>query len=285
MNFFLKFSLPYRFYIDIFNLQVLMLSLKKTFNPLLMASIQDIYTTFPTADKQITLPMEFGWLEDEVPKLALFPSNSGAVFVDFLAGKKNHRRKFGGGKNQPLARAVGIKAAVLPTILDATAGMGGDAFVFATLGCKVIMLERSSVVSALLKDALIRANKFAKGDVLNAIKNLSLINEDSASFLLNSKLKNSRPHVDTIYMDPMYPEKKKKAATKKEMAALQNLLGADLDSSNLLNMALKVARLRVVVKRPINAPNIELTSGVKPTICIKSPNTRYDIYLLKTISQ
>jgi 16S rRNA (guanine1516-N2)-methyltransferase len=38
-------------------------------------------------------------------------------------------------------------------------------------------------------------------------------------------------------MDPMYPEKKKSAATKKEMKALQNLVGPDRDSENLLQAA------------------------------------------------
>ncbi len=63
------------------------------------------------------------------------------------------------------------------------------------------------------------------------------------------------------------------------MVALQNLVGPDLDSEKLLSAALKIAKKRVVVKRPAKAPIIELDNR-KPTMSIQSPNTRYDVYVL-----
>jgi 16S rRNA (guanine1516-N2)-methyltransferase len=234
--------------------------------------------------------MTLGWhlvKKDPIPKLALLHKESGPVFIDFISGKKAHRRHFGGGKGQPLIRAMGKIKEGVPTILDATAGMGGDSFVIASQGFKVVMVERSIAVAALLEDALKRAldnlqnlsPEASDPELLSIIMNMSLVQADSAEYLLSQK-----PIVDVIYMDPMYPEKKKSAATKKEMKALQNLVGPDRDSENLLQAALQTAAYRVVVKRPKNAPIIQLKNPLlKPSAEIFSPNTRYDIYSIKAL--
>ncbi|NHW59468.1 class I SAM-dependent methyltransferase, partial [Escherichia coli] len=72
-------------------------------------------------------------------------------------GTMAHRRKFGGGRGEAVAKAVGIKKDYLPDVVDATAGLGRDAFVLASIGCKVRMVERHPVVAALLEDGLKRA--------------------------------------------------------------------------------------------------------------------------------
>lgn len=231
--------------------------------------------------KQLKTPpsMLLGWWQDPKQpatrngspdyKLALFPQNSGPVYIDFIQGKKNHRRLFGGGKNQPLARA--ILAQQQPHIIDATAGMGGDGFVFASLGCQVTLIERSPIVSALLADALERAQHPDTPPEIRAItERMTLIQADAADYL-------SQPDVycDVVYCDPMYPEKKKAAAAPKEMQALQQLVGPDQDSENLLASALTTAQKRVVVKRPKKAPPL---IGPAPNAAISSPNTRYDLY-------
>ena len=41
-----------------------------------------------------------------------------------------------------IARAIGLNSPTAPHVLDATAGLGGDAFVLASLGCPVTMVER-----------------------------------------------------------------------------------------------------------------------------------------------
>ena len=70
----------------------------------------------------------------------------GAVYVDFVGGTMAHRRKFGGGRGEAVAKAVGIKGSELPTVIDATAGLGRDAFVLASIGCQVRLVERHPVV-------------------------------------------------------------------------------------------------------------------------------------------
>jgi 16S rRNA (guanine1516-N2)-methyltransferase len=55
------------------------------------------------------------------------------------------------------------------------------------------------------------------------------------------------------------------------------VVGDDLDASALLKVALAGARRRIVVKRPKLAPTLDDTS---PSFCIKSENTRFDVYNL-----
>lgn len=228
--------------------------------------------------------------------LSLIYQTQSPVRIDFLGGKKAHRRQFGGGANQPLARAMGKLDDRLPTILDATAGLGGDSFVLASCGFHVTMLERDPLVACLLQDALMRAhfiNDFDKklndSELTKITGQLRFLANDSIQFLTElaktSNTSNGQTNAfDTIYLDPMYPEKKKNAATKKEMALLQQKVGPDLDSHKLLDAALKVARYRVVVKRPKNAPVINHPI-YQPTTAIKSPNTRYDIYVIKALKK
>ncbi len=232
-----------------------------------------------------------GWYQtakETQAKLALFQPDSGAVFIDFVTGKKAHRRQYGGGKNQPLVRAMGKIENRLPHVIDATAGMGGDSFVLASLGCHVLMLERSIAVSALLKDALQRGEAFlnsedSDSELHDILARLNVIHADSAHFLQH-QAHTLNHSVEVVYMDPMYPEKKKKAATKKEMKVLQHLVGPDQDSQHLLQAALQTAGYRVVVKRPKNAPIIQLDNPkLIPSTQISSPNTRYDVYVIKAL--
>jgi len=62
---------------------------------------------------------------------------------------------------QPLLKAVGIKRrdGYRPRVLDATAGLGEDAWVLASAGCEVRALERNRITSALLEDGLRRAGR------------------------------------------------------------------------------------------------------------------------------
>ncbi len=196
------------------------------------------------------------------------PDAPGTVWVDFVAGKLAHRRKFGGGRSQPLARAIGLKKGWNPRVLDMTAGLGRDAFVLATLGCEVEMVERSPVIHALLQNGLDRARGDA--DIDSIIARMQLQCLDGRVYNADD----SQPEV--VYLDPMYPHREKSAKVKKEMRLFQLLLDDDQDSAELLERALTLALCRVVVKRPVKAAYL---GDHKPSVSIASPNTRYDIYL------
>ncbi len=197
---------------------------------------------------------------------------SGAVQVDFVGGTLGHRLRFGGGRGQPLARAMGLKPGFNPAVWDATAGLGRDAFVLASLGCHVTLCERSPVLAALLDDGLQRAMLNAEiGDWVQT--RMALRFGDSAHELAALEVQQAP---DTVYLDPMYPPGKSSVLVKKEMQAVQQLVGADTDSGALLDVALTVARRRVVVKRPRRAPPI---AGRRPSASVESKKTRYDIYV------
>ncbi len=198
-----------------------------------------------------------------------------AVHVDFIGGVLAHRKKYGGGRGQAIARAIGLKpGAAPPRVLDATAGLGKDAFVMACLGCPLTLVERSPLVAELVADAIRRAADDKEFQHLLQT-GFNLVNADAIEYLKNMD-EPQRP--DVVYLDPMYPQRKKSALVKKNMQLLQQLLGQDEDTGQLLQEALRHARKRVVVKRPKGADPI---AGFKPTTCVESKKTRYDVYVTK----
>lgn len=199
------------------------------------------------------------------------PKIGGPISIDFVSGKNAHRRQFGGGRGQPFARAIGLKKGQNPSIIDATAGFGRDAFVLASLGCQVTLLEQNTLLVALLQNALQRA--YDDDDILPIVSRMQVHATESIDFLTAL---DPTQHPDVIYLDPMYPDREKAALVKKDMQLLHQLVGEDTQSTALLRVALQKACKRVVVKRPKNAGFV---AGHRPNVSISSKNTRYDIYL------
>ncbi|MCK9534588.1 MAG: class I SAM-dependent methyltransferase [Pseudomonas sp.] len=198
----------------------------------------------------------------------------GPLRVDFIEGALAHRRQFGGGSGQMIAKAVGIQPGVRPTILDATAGLGRDAFVLACLGCQVHMIERNPIVAALLADGLRRARLDAAVAVI--VQRMPLLVGDAIELM--SAWTAEAPQV--IHLDPMFPSRDKSALVKKEMRLFKPLVGADADAPDLLVAALALATHRVVVKRPRKAPAI---AGTPPTYSVDGKSSRYDVYAKKSL--
>ena len=197
----------------------------------------------------------------------------GPVRADFGSAAMRHRRR--GGHNELLGRAVGVGRRAPLHVLDATAGLGRDSFVLADLGCQVLMCEREPVLCALLDSAL-DALRGQQDPWLAAVgERLTLHQADSRSLpgiLLALQ--------DVIYLDPMFPDRDKSAAVKKEMALVQSLLQAGVrgnDADDLLAWALQQSVRRVVVKRP---PRASALGGSKPSHQLLSKAIRYDVYTL-----
>ena len=192
------------------------------------------------------------------------------IVIDFISGKTAYRRKYGHAGGEAISKAVGIKKGHRPNIVDATAGWGRDAFVLATLGCRVHMIERSELIAKLLEDGLRRAEQDEKiGELIK--DNLSLSFGESQQELLHTPFE-----LEVIYLDPMFPHKEKSALVKKDMQILQDIAGQDMDADTLLHLALTIATNRVVVKRPSTA---DFLAGLKPQTSIKTKKHRFDIYL------
>ncbi|WP_369789450.1 16S rRNA (guanine(1516)-N(2))-methyltransferase RsmJ [Rouxiella sp. WC2420] len=193
----------------------------------------------------------------------------GAIFVDFVGGTMGHRRRFGGGRGEAVAKAVGIKGSYLPDVVDATAGLGRDAFVLAALGCRVRMIERNPVVAALLDDGLARGYHDAEiGPWLQ--ERMTLLHGSSLTALSEIS-----PRPQVVYLDPMYPHRQKSALVKKEMRVFQGLVGADEDADGLLEPARRLATKRIVVKRPDYAPPM---ADIPAQAAVTTKSHRFDIY-------
>ncbi|HCO59787.1 MAG TPA: SAM-dependent methyltransferase [Porticoccaceae bacterium] len=216
--------------------------------------------------------------------------SSSRIRCDFVSGAARHRRRYGGGTGQALARAVGLSSGFKPLVADLTAGLGRDGFVLASLGARVIWLERHPIVAALLADGLDRLRTAAAFDrqsrdggdqhehvLAEIVARLSFYEQDGRAWLEDGC---RRDTPDVIYLDPMFPGRDKSAAVKKEMAAFQELVGGDDDAGKLLDAALKVARYRVVVKRPRGALFL---AERKPTFTLEGKTTRFDVYSLAKI--
>ncbi len=226
------------------------------------------------ADDEAEFAVQVG--EQGLQVLQLGADSPGPVRVDFVEGASAHRRKFGGGSGQMIAKAVGVQPGIRPRVLDATAGLGRDGFVLASLGCEVTLVEREPLIAALLEDGLERARR--DPDVAPIAARMRLLGGNSADLM--RAWDGEAPQV--IYLDPMFPHRDKSALVKKEMRLFRPLVGDDLDAPALLQAALALASHRVVVKRPRKAPIIE---GPKPGYSLEGKSSRYDIYPKKALGK
>jgi 16S rRNA (guanine1516-N2)-methyltransferase len=199
-----------------------------------------------------------------------------SIKADFYGATVNYRRQKGGGKGEMIAKAIGLGSGVVTTVLDATTGLGGDAFVLASLGASLTMLERVPEVRALVEDGLRMAVEWGAtndASLVEIIGRMQLIEVDANNYLHGLKGAQNLP--DVVYLDPMFPVRTKSAQVKKEMRVFHQLVGTDPDADALLEAALACARKRVVVKRPRVAPTL---AGAKPSYSLEGKSNRYDVY-------
>ncbi|WP_447928034.1 class I SAM-dependent methyltransferase [Vreelandella sp. EE27] len=197
--------------------------------------------------------------------------------VDFVGGKAGHRRQFGGGRGQLIAKACGLSQGVTPSVVDATAGLGRDAFVLASLGAPVLLIERVAAIAALLEDGLARAARESQVEMI--VARMRLLHGD-ATRALAALVEQAGVTPEVVHLDPMFPHREKSALVKKEMRLFRLLAGSDDDAPLLLEQALDVATHRVAVKRPRKAPPIE---GPAPNHTLLGKTSRYDLYVHRSL--
>ena len=196
----------------------------------------------------------------------IHPAGPGPVYVDFVGGPMGYAMRSGGSRL--LFNAIGF-AGGSPSVVDATAGLGRDAYLLAVKGARVTALERSPVVAALLQDGLDRALAVPQ---LHAERLALQVIVGDARHYLESLTPADAP--DVVYLDPMFPPRKKSAEVKKEMRVLRRVVGDDPDAAELFEAARRVARRHVVVKRMKLAPPL----APEPTRTYTGESTRYDLY-------
>ncbi|MCT8467333.1 class I SAM-dependent methyltransferase [Chromohalobacter canadensis] len=229
----------------------------------------------PEADADTTLYLA---MRDEGLALSGDTRRYGApIRVDFTAGKVAHRRRFGGGRGQLVAKACGLAHGVTPSIVDATAGLGRDAFVLASLGAEVLLIERVAAIYALLEDGVRRAR--ADDETAEIAARMRVAQGDAARELTSLVASHDiAPQV--VHLDPMFPHRDKSALVKKEMRVFRELAGDDDDAPRLLEAALETATHRVVVKRPRRAPPLD---GPAPDHVLEGKTSRYDLYVHRSL--
>jgi 16S rRNA (guanine1516-N2)-methyltransferase len=228
------------------------------------------------------------------------PRRLGRVRIDFTRGGLAYRRRSGGG-GQLIARAIDLRGDP-PTIVDATAGFGTDAFLLASLGCAVVAIERCPVIAALLDDALTRGLAEGRPSLRRVLQRIRLIRGDARTLLTRDAIPSSArdeeplhlPRAESaplpplrtlelapgvVYLDPMYaPRRKQKALSRKEMRICRLVVGDDTDATETLAAARAVAQRRVVVKRHRGVPPL----APAPDIQYHGPSLRYDVYFPET---
>lgn len=195
--------------------------------------------------------------------------------VDFVNGPVAHRFRFGGGRGQDIAKAMGLRAGKTPTIVDATAGLGRDSFLLASLGAQVTMIERSAKMHALLVDGMDRAAQEG-GDFADIIGRMTLLHGDAKDVLPTLDC-------DAVLIDPMHPPRKNSALVKLELRQVRDIVGTDDDAVDLVKTALRHARQRVVLKWPAKADPI---AGIQAcSHQIRGKSTRYDVFMVTDSGQ
>jgi len=187
----------------------------------------------------------------------------------FIEGAILHRLKYGKGRGHNLAKAVGMKSNKNRTIVDATAGLGYDSFILASLGANVTLIERSEKIYKLLQEGINEAKEYG-GHISSIVNRMDLIFGDSKNII-------PKLSPEVILVDTMYNERKKSALVKNNMRLVREIVGSDLDQIELIKIALECAKNRVVVKQPRYAePNDEIG---KYSHQILGKSVRYDVYM------
>ena len=180
--------------------------------------------------------------------------------------RNGEQRSWPAPKDGALAQALGRKT---KTVVDATTGWGQDSLHIFRMGYELLCMERSPVMAELLADGF---NRLAG---LDWMQNLNL---QPPRLLVGNAidlLATLEKPPDCIYLDPMFPPKRKKSAlAKKAMMVLRDLLGDDQDKDQLFAAALAATGKRVVVKSPDYAEPL----GGKPNESFQGKLLRYDVY-------
>ena len=247
-------------------------------------------TSYIEAIKQLTnLPVLEAFAVDEYTHvLCLEDSGLSLQRLDLKAGEIHKQptkvdfqdaallyRKNSFGKNQGLAKAVGLNKHKPMCVLDATAGLGRDAFLLASLGCQIYMLEQSAIIYSLLLDGVKRTENSEDEKLKAIIQNMSLHHANAQDWFEDIML-GVKAKPDVIYLDPMFPPRNKNANVKKDIGLLQEILGFDEGNNSLLEAAKSCAKHRVVVKRPGSKA---IKGSVKPSFVVPGKTAHFEVFV------
>jgi len=164
-------------------------------------------------------------------------------------------------------------------ILDATGGIGLDAFFFAYMGMNVVILERDPMIFTLLQDGYHRGMQF--DGLKDILERMNIINISMEEYLENLG-DSSKPNV--IFLDPTYPSTKGKFSPfiKTTLRIIRFLVGPSSSTSSLLDISKKYAIEKVVLKLRLGDKAIETDGIIK---VFKSRTESFYVYETTTSSK
>lgn len=185
---------------------------------------------------------------------------------------ENMLRRVSDGRlqHEMLVKAVKSTSDTKLTAIDATAGMGEDAFLIAAYGYDVTLHEQNPVIAVLLKDAIRRAKKHP--ELKEIASRMHLVEGDSVE-LLSKRV----DEVDLIYLDPMFPQRQKTGLINKKLQLIQKLEPPCSTEQDLFMAAEGAHPSKIIVKRPLKSPHL---AGKKPNYMLEGKAIRYDCYVL-----
>ncbi len=170
-----------------------------------------------------------------------------------------------------LLKAIGCRGNYRPTVIDATAGFGIDALLMGFNTCFVSSIEWNPLICFLVADGFFHL----KDSVIQECIQRQVHYYQGDARLLIPELP---PH-DVIYLDPMFPSRRKQSKVKKYMQMMQMMTALypeyKTDENQLFEIASQYAIKRVVVKRPKGEEPIT----PRPNYSLASQSIRFDVYL------
>ncbi len=190
----------------------------------------------------------------------------GGLMVN-IEPRRGEQHSWPAPKKSVFAQAIGKKT---QSVVDATTGWAQDSLVLLRMGYKVTCIERSPVMIELIRDGF---NRLSQKDWVQrrSIQAPDLMPGNAIEILNSLKFK-----PDCIYLDPMFPVKRKKSAkAKKSLIVLRDILGDDEDREALFAAAFAATGRRVVVKSPDYADPL----GGEADEVFQGKLVRYDVYI------
>ena len=150
--------------------------------------------------------------------------------------------------------------------VDAAAGLGEDALLRAAAGYEVLLFERDAVIASLLRDALERAQSVPQ--LKDIVSRMKLTEGDSIKMM---PLMVHEPEL--VYLDPMFPERRKSGLINKKLQLLQKLERPCVEEDDLLGAAAALHPRKIIIKRPLKGAFL---AAPKPSYSVKGKAIRYD---------
>ena len=193
--------------------------------------------------------------------LAVISSLFGPLYISEIYAKLAVR--YQNLRNELIIQAVNSPKSF--SIWDLTAGLGRDAFILASFGYSVIMVEQNPVLATILHYAL-------ENNIIPR-RNLNLVYANSLEFIQSQAI---LPNI--IYLDPMFRDNKT-AKAKKDMQLIGHLTNnlPDQNQESLFVSSYTKAVNKVVVKRDNKQSNIILAP--LPSYTKIGKTIRFDVYV------